>query len=58
MDCVFLKFMVGLLNFGDEIFDINGESIVSKIMLEVYNIFVNLDKFVLIVLLFFGRKDW
>lgn len=58
MDCFFLKFMVGFLNLGDEIFEINGESIVSKIMSEVYNILVNSDKFVLIVLLFFGRKDW
>lgn len=58
MDCASSKFMAGLLNPGDEILDINGESTASKSMSEVHNILANSDKLVLTVLPFLGRKDW
>lgn len=58
MDCASSKFMAGLLNPGDEILDINGESTASKTMSEVHNILANSDKLVLTVLPFLGRKDW
>lgn len=58
MDCSSSKFMAGLLNPGDEILEINGESTASKTMSEVHNILANSDKLVLTVLPFLGRKDW
>lgn len=58
MDCASSKFMAGLLNPGDEILEINGESTTSKTMSEVHNILANSDKLVLTVLPFIGRKDW
>ena len=50
--------MAGLLNPGDEILEINGESTASKTMSEVHNILANSNKLVLTVLPFLGRKDW
>lgn len=58
MDCSSSKFMAGLLNPGDEILEINGETTASKTMSEVHNILANSDKLVLTVLPFLGRKDW
>lgn len=58
MDCSAAKFMAGLLNPGDEILEINGESTSSKAMSEVHNILANSDKLVLTVLPILGRKDW
>lgn len=58
MDCSSSKFMAGLLNPGDEILEINGESTASKTMSEVHNILANSNKLVLTVLPFLGRKDW
>lgn len=58
MDCSASKFMAGLLNPGDEILEINGESTVSKTMSEVHNILANSDKLILTVLPVLGRKDW
>ena len=56
MDCSSSKFMAGLLNPGDEILEINGESTASKTMSEVHNILANSNKLVLTVLPFLGRK--
>lgn len=58
MDCSSSKFMAGLLNPGDEILEINGESTLSKTMSEVHNILANSDKLILTVLPILGRKDW
>lgn len=58
MDCASSKFMAGLLNPGDEILEINGESTASKTMSEVHNILANSNTLVLTVLPFLGRKDW
>ena len=58
MDSAASKFMAGLLNPGDEILEINGESTVNKTMSDVHNILANSDKLVLTVLPILGRKDW
>lgn len=58
MDCSASKFMAGLLNPGDEILEINGESTSNKTMSEVHNILANSDKLILTVLPMLGRKDW
>lgn len=58
MDCSSSKFMAGLLNPGDEILEINGESTSSKTMSEVHNVLANSDKLILTVLPILGRKDW
>lgn len=58
MDCSASKFMAGLLNPGDEILEINGESTISQTMSEVHNVLANSDKLFLTVLPILGRKDW
>ena len=58
MDSAASKFMAGLLNPGDEILEINGESTLNKTMSDVHNILANSDKLVLTVLPILGRKDW
>jgi len=58
MDSASAKFIAGLLNPGDELLELNGESTMAKSVAEVQNIMAQSDKLLLTVMPYVGRKDW
>lgn len=58
MDSSSAKFLSGLLNPGDEILEINGQSTEHKTIAEVHSIMAESDMLSLTVLPYLSRKDW
>lgn len=58
MDSASAKFIAGLLNPGDELLEVNGESTRMKSVAEVQNIMAHSDKLLLTIMPYVGRKDW
>ncbi|EDO43380.1 predicted protein [Nematostella vectensis] len=58
MDSSSAKFLAGLLNPGDEVLEINGQSTKTKTTAEVHNIMASSDRLLLTVMPYTGRKDW
>ena len=58
MDCSSAKFLAGLLNPGDELLEVNGESTETKTVAEVQNIMAHSNKLSLTVMPYISRKDW
>lgn len=58
MDSSSSKFIAGLLNPGDELLEVNGQSTQTKSVAQVQNIMAHSDKLLLTVLPYVSRKDW